>query len=185
MLDPVHVLERKFHFRDTLSLFLSPFSATDAPAVTFILLWMKVAKALHKLWIKICCWWRWPIVKSILDSHKPEVAVHTTECAAHQENLCLVYVVPDNRMSTCCDCHPSLLFPLLPGQCKHKKAALKQSGSEPELMLCLSLSTYMSTSLLPHEQGVLRVSGRAGATGSSMSWLSPRMIRGPRRAVPL
>lgn len=50
---------------------------------------------------------------------------------------------------------------------------------------CLFLSIYFSTSLLPIEQEVLRVSGGAGATGSSMSWLSPRMVRGPRRAVPL
>lgn len=67
---------------------------------------------------------------------------------------------------------PSLPISLLLDQYKHQKAALKQSGSEPEPTLGLSLSIYLGTSLLPREQGVLSLSssGRAGDTGSPGFW---------------
>lgn len=88
-------------------------------------------------------------------------------------------------MNTRCNCHSSLS----PSLAARPEQVLESSTETVWLRAwaraCFSLSIYLSTSLLPNKQEVLRVSGRAGATGSSISWLSPRMVRGPRRGVPI
>lgn len=83
-----------------------------------------------------------------------------------------------------CDCHSRLSPSLAARPVQVLESSTETVWPRAWAHACLSLSTYLSTSLLPNEQEVLRVLGRAGATGSSMSWLSPRMVRGPRKAVP-
>lgn len=88
-------------------------------------------------------------------------------------------------MNTPCDCHSRLSPSLAARPVQVLESSTETVWPRAWAHACLFLSIYFSTSLLPNEQEVLRVSGRAGATGSSMSWLSPRRVRGPRRAVPL
>ena len=82
---------------------------------------------------------------------------------------------------------PSLPISLLLDQYKHQKAAPKQSGSEPEPTLGLSLPIYLSTSLWPRGQGALSLSRsrRAGDTGCPGSWWGGTGRRSQQGCPPL